>query len=274
MTTTNITIMLEQMDDLLLILLVIAVPLSVLLGLLGPVIIWRRMAYFGDSLAHSSLLGLSVGIFGGINQDLSIFIMALLFALILWYLKSVKLWANDSLLGLLAHSSLGLGLLVFSLLNVPQSVLFARMFGDILSVDWFDFAVLSLVAILALLALWKFTQNVILVIISEELAQAEGVNVQAYNIGIMVFIALIIALASKIVGILLVGSLLIIPAMTARLLVRSPAKMLLASCLLTLVACWAGILLSLQFDITLSPVIVAVGVGLFVLALIKSIIIK
>ena len=196
------------MPDFVLYALIAGVGVASVMGSIGVFVVWRRMAYFGDTLAHSALLGIGLGFFVGIDINFGIVGVCLIIAIGMVYLRSQRHLAEDTLLGILAHASLALGLVVISLLSSLRVDLMSYLFGDILAVTLIDIAWVyggGSVALGVLAWLWK---DLVSMTVHEDLAQVEGVNIFRTQIAFMMLFALVIAIAMKIVGILLVTSLL------------------------------------------------------------------
>jgi zinc transport system permease protein len=181
-----------------------------------------------------------------------------------------RLIGRDTLLGILAHSGLALGLVALSLIEGPRVDLMAYLFGDVLAVSGADLAWIGGggAAVLAALAvLWR---PLLAVTLNEELARAEGVAVVPVQLGFMLTLAVTIAIAMKVVGILLIVSLLIIPAATARRFARTPEQMALGAAALGALAAFGGLMASLQWDSPAGPSIVVVATALFALSLVAG----
>ena len=235
-------------------------------GPLGCFIVWRRMAYFGDSLAHTALLGVALGIVLGINLTVGIVAAAVTLALVLVLLQQQRRLASDTLLGIIAHSGLALGLVVLSFFDDVRVDLLAYLFGDILAVSTADIAWIyggGLFALAVLLAIWR---PLLSVTIQEDLARAEGVPVLAVRLAFVLLIAIVIAIAMKVVGILLITSLLIIPAATARRFARTPEQMALLAVAAGMLAVGFGLFGSLRWDTPSGPSVVVAAMLLFALS--------
>jgi len=192
---------------------------------MGVFVVWLRMAYFGDTLAHSALLGISLGLLLEIDLQLSALLVALFVAAALLALQRRSSLATDTLLGILAHGSLAIGLLAISLRDDVHIDLMAYLFGDILAVGSRELLWIWLGAALgptALRAIWRPLLNLT---VHAELAKVDGVRVAHIKLAFMLLFALVIAVAMKLVGVLLITALLIIPAATAQRLSRSPEQM-------------------------------------------------
>ena len=232
-------------------------------GPLGCFVVWRRMAYFGDTMAHSSLLGVALGFLLGIDLMLGVFAVALVVALLLFAFQRQRQLASDAVLGTLSHASLSLGILVISLMTWVRVDLMGYLFGNILAVDVEDLLWIyggGGVALGVLLWIWR---PLLAVTVDEALAQAEGIPALRLQLVFMLLIAGLIALAMKIVGILLITSLLIIPATAARRYSRTPEQMAMGAALVGVASVGLGLTTSLHFDTPSGPSIVVAAVLFF-----------
>lgn len=258
------------MPDFLLYALLSGLGVALVAGPLGSFAVWRRMAYFGDTLAHSALLGVTFGLLLDINLNIAVALGCLLLALLLVALQQNRFLATDTLLGILSHSTLALGLVTVSLFNESRIDLLAYLFGDILSANFADVLsvwFISLLVIGSLVWLWR---PLLAITVHEELAQVEGVPVTAVRTALMLLMALVIAIAMKIVGVLLITALLIIPAAASRRLTHTPEHMALIASLLGCLSVAAGLMASFLWDTPAGPSIVLSATSLFILSLIKK----
>lgn len=251
------------MDDFLLRALVAGLGVAVVAGPLGCFLVWRRMAYFGATLAHSAMLGIALGLLLGLNVNLGILVVCLAVAALLVAFQGRPEFASDTLLGILAHGSLALGLVALAFLEGQRIDLLAYLFGDILAVNRRDLLWLAGVGAAILGALIWLWRPLLLITVQEDLARVEGLPVQALRLGFMLLIALMVAVAMKIVGLLLIVSLLIIPAATARPLAKTPEHMALLASLFGAVAAAGGLGASMAWDTPAGPSIVTVSVLIF-----------
>ena len=239
------------------------IGVAIIAGTIGCFVVWRRMAYFGDSLAHSALLGIALGLATGLGTNIATIIVCFAFALLLLWLQQKKVLATDTLLGILAHSALSIGIIVISTLE-QRIDLHAYLFGDILTVGieelWWIYIGGAIVLILLLLN-WE---SLVLMTIDEDLAIAENVRVFLMHLLLMLLMTIVVAVSIRVVGILLITSMLIIPAATAKQLARSPEAMAITASILGMIAVIGGIYASIQFDTPSSPSIVATATVLFI----------
>ncbi|WP_063334540.1 zinc ABC transporter permease subunit ZnuB [Marinomonas sp. TW1] len=217
-------------------------------GPLGAFVVWRRMAYFGDTLAHSALLGVALGLLLEINLNLAIIVLCVGLAAVLVTLQKKHIIATDTLLGILAHSSLSLGLVAVSFLDDVRIDLMAYLFGDLLAISQLDVYWIyagGLAVIALLVVFWK---PLLAVTVNEELAKVEGYPVESIRLLLMLLVALVIAVAMKIVGVLLITSLMIIPAATARKLSKTPVQMAFIASVIGCLAVCGGLWSSYRWD--------------------------
>lgn len=247
--------------------LVAGIGLAAVTGPLGCFVVWRRMAYFGDTMAHSALLGVAISILLSINMTLGVFAVAALVAGALLLLQRQNTLSTDALLGILSHSSLAVGLVLVGFLTQVRIDLMGFLFGDILAVSMEDIFIIygGGIAILAILALnWR---PLLAATVSPELAEAEGLKPEVSRVLLMLLMASVIAIAMKLVGVLLITSLLIIPAATARRLSATPEIMALVAAVLGAASVVAGLYGSLTWDTASGPSIVVAALLIFLVSL-------
>lgn len=252
------------MDEFLLYALLAGLGIALVAGPLGCFIVWRRMAYFGDTMAHSALLGITLGLLLGVSLNLSVALVALAVALLLLWMQSRWRVATDTLLGILAHGALSLGLVAAAFLDQVRLDLMGYLFGDILAVTGQDLMLLWSGGLLVLLLLRLIWYPLLAMTVHEELARVEGAPVETVRLVFMLLIALVIAVAMKIVGILLITALMIIPAATARRFSHTPQRMALVSMLGGMLAVVLGLAGSLSWDTPAGPSVVVAATLLFI----------
>lgn len=241
------------------------ISLSLVAGPLGSFIVWRRMSYFGDTLAHSALLGIALGLITDSNPQLSIIISCLLFAFILTLLDRRPSLSTDALLGILAHSSLALGIVVLALADSVRVDLEAYLFGALLTIGNVDLIWILLVSTVVAIVLYWFWNDFVSITVHAEIAEIEGANVKRLNLILVLLIALTIAVSMKIVGVLLITSLLIIPPAAARSLASTPEQMAVKASLVGSVSVVLGLISAFYFDVPVGPSIVVVATLIFLL---------
>ena len=239
-------------------------------GPLGTFVVWRRMAYFGETLSHSALLGVALGFLLNIDLNLSVAVGCISIALLLVWLQQKQMLATDTLLGILAHSALSLGLVVVSLMGNMRIDMMAYLFGDLLAVGLNDLLWVYGGGILILALLYKFWTPLLSITVHQELAEVEGIPVKRIRLMLMLMVAIVIAVAMKIVGVLLITSLLIIPAATAQRLAKSPEQMALGASLIGMLSVIGGMWASLTWDTPTGPSVVVCSTLLFLITMVVS----
>jgi zinc transport system permease protein len=248
----------NMFDDFLLRATLAGLGVALATGPLGAFVVWRRMAYFGDATSHAAILGVALALALSLPVGLGTMLVALAMALTVSTLAA-RGWAVDTTLGVLAHSALAFGLVAISFLPGVRVDLSGLLFGDILAVSKSDLAFVwgGALVIVALLA-WRW-QALLTSTLSEDLAQASGLNPNRERLVLTVALAIVVAVALKIVGALLISAMLIIPAAAARSLSRSPESMALLAVVIGAASVLAGLQTSLHFDTPAGPSIIAVA---------------
>lgn len=244
--------------------------IALVVGPLGSIIVWRRMANFGDALAHSTLLGLCLALLLNIHIYIGLTTVCILVACLLALLSKKRELANDTILSMLAYTTLAVGLTLATVLKGIRIDLLGYLYGDILSVEEIDIIWIYGVAVVALFTLIKIWRYVLSMIVHEDLARVEGVPVAFTQWTLVIITAIVFAVAMKLVGILLITALLIIPASAARQIAKSPEQMAIFASLLGMVAVFFGIMASSYWDWPAGPAIVIASVTLFVTIIIVN----
>jgi zinc transport system permease protein len=247
--------------------LVAGIGLALVAGPLGCFVVWRRMAYFGDTMAHSALLGVALSLLLSVNMTLGVFAVAALVAGALLLLQRQASLSTDALLGILSHSTLAVGLVIVGFMTTVRVDLMGFLFGDILAVSVADIIVIygGGIVILAVLVLsWR---PLLAATVSSDLAEAEGLKPEVSRLVLMLLMASVIAIAMKLVGVLLITSLLIIPAATARRLSATPEAMAAIAAVLGAFAVVGGLFGSRNWDTASGPSIVVMALIIFVVSL-------
>lgn len=236
---------------------------------LGCFVVWRRMAYFGDATAHAAILGVALALLMNISIFLGVLAVALLMATSV-SLLSGRGYAMDTLLGVMAHSALAIGLVAVSFLSGVRIDLHAYLFGDILAVGKQDLWVIGGgVALVLLLLRWRWS-SLLAATLSEELAYASGLQPRREQLVLTLALALVVAVALKVVGVLLIAALLIIPAATARPFCRTPETMALLAMGVAVLSVAGGLKSAYLLDTPTGPTIVSLAALLFMLSTLIS----
>ena len=257
-----------MLDDFFTRALLAGIGVALVAGPLGCFIVWRRMAYFGDTMAHAALLGVALAFVLETNLILGVFVVGALTAVALVLLERRAALSSDALLGLLSHSTLAVGLVIVATLLVHLRIdLLSYLFGDILAVSRLDLLVIWLGGAVILGAMAVIWRPLLAGTVNVDLAAAESMRPAQARLAFMLLLAGVIAIAMKIVGILLITALLIIPAATARRFATSPEAMAALAALAGILAVIAGLYGSLFFDTPSGPSIVVAALALFLFSL-------
>ena len=256
-----------MLDDFFIRALIAGIGVSIVAGPLGCMVVWRRLSYFGDTLSHSALLGVTIAYSFSINISLSVFIISGLIALLLLALQKKTKLPGDALLGLLSHSTLAVGLVIIGLLSSIRFDLMGLLFGDILSVTIEDIFIIWLGGLIILGILYFIWKSLFAATVSYDLAAAEGMKPDVSNLIFTILLAGVIAISIKMIGVLLITGLLLIPAAMARNISNNPLQMIIFSVLGGILSVIIGLFSSLEFNTASGPSIIAASLMLFVLSL-------
>lgn len=246
------------MEPFLLRALAAGIGLGLLAAPLGCLVVWRRMSYFGATVAHAGLLGVALGLASGLDPTIGVVAVSLVVAALLILLQRQQLLPVDSLLGLLSHAALAAGLVAAALLSGQRLDLMGYLFGDLLAVTPSDLIWIFTGGAFVLAILARLWPSLVAIAIHPELAEAEGHPTERVDAAFMLLLAFTVAVTMKIVGILLVIAFLIMPAVAARPFSRTPEGMALAAAGVGVAATIGGIWLSTVIDVPTGPSIVLV----------------
>ncbi|BDA84824.1 zinc ABC transporter permease [Aureimonas sp. SA4125] len=257
-----------MLDDFFVRAILAGIGLALTTGPLGCFVVWRRMAYFGDTMAHSALLGIALSLVLQIDMMIGVFVVAALVSLALIFLQRKGTLSTDALLGILSHATLALGLVMVAFMTWVRIDLMGFLFGDILAVSKTDLVAIYAGGAIVLAVLAFLWRPLLAATVSPEIAEAEGMRPERSRLVFMLLMALVIAIAMKIVGILLITAMLIIPAATARRFAATPERMAVIAALLGALSAAGGLFGSLEFDTPSGPSIVVASLALFLLSLV------
>jgi zinc transport system permease protein len=261
-----------NMDDFLINALLAGLGLALVAGPLGCIVVWRGMAYFGDTLAHSALLGVALAVTVDVLPVPAVALTGVTVAVVLYWFEKKRELSTDTLLGILSHSALALGLIVVSIEQTrgPGIDLMAYLFGDILAVSDTELVWIYAGALMVLAVFSFIWRSLLSISVDEDLAQVDGVAVLRTRFIFMLLLAITIAMAIKVVGVLLITALLIIPSATSRLFSHAPVQMLILSVVFAIVSVFFGLGSSLYWDIPTGPaIVVAASIAFFISRLLR-----
>lgn len=253
------------MDEFTLRALIGAVMLAAILGPLGSFVVWRHMAYLGDTIAHAALLGVALSlVITVVPMTPAIFAVAIAIALVLYRFTRDARFHTDTLLGILAHGTLALGVLLVALSKVRVDMN-AYLFGDLLTIGWGDVAILALLVVFIGVTLRVSWRALLMVTLHPGIAHVEGVSVKRTQLMLLIMLAAVIAIAIKLVGVLLITALMIMPAASARYLARTPGQMALYASAIGIACVSSGLFAAIAVDAPTGPTMVVIAAFAFVL---------
>ncbi|MDA9817946.1 metal ABC transporter permease [Flavobacteriaceae bacterium] len=259
------------MDEIIIKAICAGVGISLITGLLGCFVVWKKMSYFGDSIAHCSLLGIALGLVFSINANISILIVATIFAILLTYLQHKGGLSTDTLLGIFSHGGLAAGMILISFVsNQEHFDLHEFLFGDILKVNMMEIYYIYIVCAIIFGFMHFYWKKLIILTINTDLAEAQGIKKFKYQLILVFLMMLTVVVSIKIVGLLLVTSMFIIPSATARSISNSPSSMAILSILIAIISVISGILASYYLHSPSGPSIVISAIGIFIIIAIFS----
>ena len=259
-----------MLDDFFTRALIAGIGIALVAGPLGCFIIWRKLAYMGDTLSHAALLGVALALLFDVEIVFAVFLISGLISLSLLYLQGRARLSGDTLLGLLSHSALALGLVALAFMPWVRTDLMGLLFGDILAVSKSDLAIIWAGGACILLALFAIWRTLFAKTVNAEIAEAEGLPTKRADICFMILVAAAIAISIKIVGVLLITALLIIPAATARRFSSGPEQMAVLAALIGVLSVLSGLFGSLQWDTPSGPSIIVAAFVFFLVSLLPS----
>lgn len=257
------------MNDWLLVAGIAGVAMAVTAAPLGCFVVWRRMAYFGDALAHAALLGVGLGLLFRLQPAWGIVASGIGMALLLTALQRRQSVAIDSLIGILSYTAFAASLLLIGWLDDPRIDLMAYLFGDLLALQTETLPWLLGGCALVLLTLLLFWRPLLRLTVHEDLARTDGLPTTALQLLLLILMAVVVALAMPLVGILLITALLIIPPATAHRFAHSPESMALIAAGCGSLSVAGGLGLSLWLDLPAGPAIVCSAASLYFLSLLR-----
>ena len=254
-----------MLDDFLVRALLAGIGLALVTGPAGCFVVWRHLAYFGETIAHSALLGVVLALALQIDLVLGIFVSACLVTLLMFVLQRRGTLPADTVLGLLAHGGLATGLVILAFFPNIRIDLQALLFGDILAVSRTDLALIWGGGALVMAVLWRIWRPLLAATVNADLATVAGLQPERTRLVFGFLTATVIAVAIKIVGILLIVALLVIPPATARRFAANPEQMAALAAAAGVLAIAGGLFASARLDTPSGPSIVVAALLLFAL---------
>lgn len=245
--------------------LIAVIMISLVTGALGSFMIWQRLSYLGDSLSHSSLLGIALALIFNISPSVSIMLIAIMFAILL-SLDFNKLYSADTILNIVTNVVLSSSLILMSFLPSGNNSIISSLFGDILMIDQSNIISIFLTSVIVTLILifrWRYW---LMISINQDLATVEKVNVNFVRLEFLIILAIFIAISAQLIGILLIAAFLLIPAASARLISKTPMQMIIVATVFSVISGVSGLILSASFDLLTGPAIILIAAVYLIIA--------
>lgn len=249
--------------------LLASVMVGILCPFVGNFVVLRRMTFFSDAISHSAFAGIAVGAVLGIDLSISSVVVAILIALFIAYLSEKTSLSHDTVIGIAFSGAIAAGMLIIGMLKGYRADLFTFLFGDILAITNSDLLLILIISIVTIAVLLSLLKPFLQITFNRDLAQVEGINVRLFEYLLFMIIAVVITVSLKIIGIILVTSLLIVPAASAKNLASSMKKLFILSSVFGIISGVAGLAGSVYFNTASGPTIVIVSIGIFFLTMFK-----
>ncbi len=242
--------------------LIVGALVGLAAGYLGSLMVLRRMSLVGDALSHVALPGLALGLLFNFNPFLGAFSALALAIILIWVVEGKSKLPTETLVGIFFTLSLAIGLLI-----TPEPELLEALFGDIATTTLQDALITSVFALTVIVLIRKLYQSLVLTTISEDLARSAGIKTRKTDFTFLLLVALVVALGIKVVGTLLMGALVIIPAAAAKNISQNLKSYAVFSALLGLISAVLGIYISFAHQLPPGPLVVLIGAGIFFVSL-------
>lgn len=230
-------------------------------GYLGSFMVLKRMSLVGDALSHVALPGMAIALILNLNPMLGAFVALTLAVVGVWYLSEKSEIYPEALVGVFFTASLAIGILI-----TPQPELLEALFGNFEKISLFDGIIITASSVLIFMAVSLISKKLLLGIVSEDLAKAQGIKMKSINLIYLLLVGFVVALGVKFVGTLLMGALVIVPAVAAKNLAKSIKSYQILGSLLGIFSVVLGLLISGYFHFSSGPIIVLVSIFVFLLS--------
>jgi len=251
--------------------LLASIMVGILCPFVGNFVVLRKMSFFSNAISHSAFAGIALGILLSIDFSVSSIVLAILIAFFIAYLSEKTTLSPDTVIGIAFSAVIAIGMLLIGMIKGYRTDLFAFIFGDILAVSRTDLLLIFIVGILTITIILSFFKPFLQITFNSDLARVEGINVRFFEYLLFLIIALVVTVSLKIIGIILVTSLLIVPAAAAKNLASSVSRLFIFSCIFGVISGIVGLIGSVYLNTASGPTIVLVSIGIFFLTMLKPV---
>jgi len=235
-------------------------------SMMGNLVLWKRISFYGDAVSHSALLGFSLGAFLEINQLIFLIFFNLFFAILVNILSKQKSFAIDSIVMILSYFFISCAVLFNE--NFNKNFVFEEfLFGDISNITILHFAIISSLASLILLFIIRYLNKFLISILNQDIAMVKNIKINNINYLFMILLSLLIAFAVKVTGVFLITALMIIPCATARIFSKNPQEMIIKSAILGVAVSILSLFWASFIEISIAPSIIFFHCVLFFISL-------
>ena len=242
--------------------------IAILASVSGTFVVLKRYSMISETLAHSALVGVAVGLVAGYNPLWIAVIVSVFSAWLIEYLRSAFSLYSDAILSILLSGSLALAVIIVSLGGEFNNSLFSYLFGSILAVSEEDIVTIFVFGVIALVLLLVFSREFYFTAYDEEVAKTSGIRVRLLNYLLVTIVAIIIALSIRVIGTLLIGALMVIPTVAALQFRVGFLHTSLISLFFAVMSVIVGMTLSFYFSLPSGATIVLCVLSIFILSLI------
>ena len=249
--------------------LIASLMVGIICPFVGNFVVLRKMSFFSDAISHSAFAGIAVGAMLGIDLSLSSIGMAVIISFIIAFLSERTSLSHDTAIGIAFSGAIASGMLIMGMMKGYRADLFSYLFGDILAITNLDLLIILSVGVLAVATMMIFFKSFLQITFNRELAQVEGINVRFFEYLLFFIIAIVVTVSLKIIGMILVTSLIIVPAAAAKNVSSNMRQLFSYSSFFGVISGIVGLAGSVYLDTASGPTIVLVSIGIFILTLFK-----
>ena len=248
----------------------VGIVIAILASVSGTFVVLRRYSLMSETLAHSALVGVAVGLVAGYNPIWVAVVIAILSAWLIEYLRSYFSLYSDAVLAILLSGSLAIAVIIVSLGDAFNNSLFSYLFGSILSVSDDDVKAILIFGGLSLALLLVFSKELYFIAYDEEVAQTSGIKVKALNFLLVTVVAIIIALSIRVVGSLLIGALMVIPTVASLQFRKGFFHTVILAMIFAIFSVISGMTFSFYFSLPSGATIVLSILTIFIISLVAN----
>jgi zinc transport system permease protein len=250
--------------------LVASVIVGILCPFVGNFVVLRRMSFFSDAIAHAAFAGIAAGILLDIDLSVSSIAVAVLIAFVIAFLSERTTLSHDTVIGIAFSGAIASGMLIIGMMKGYRADIFTFLFGDILAITGTDLVLIFCIGLVTIITLLIFFKPLLQITFNRDLARVEGINVRFFEYLLFFIIALVVTISLKIIGIILVTSLLIVPSAAARNIAPTMKSLFILSCVFGVLSGIIGLMCSVYLNTPSGPMIVMTSIVFFILTLLKS----